>query len=830
MKRILISRSNDLLRVARTDGQSLYDLEIEHANITQNIDSICNAEIVSIEPSLNAAFANFGSKRNGFLPLKEIAPEYFQNKDKSGGRPNIKDALFTGQKILVQINKEERGTKGAALSTYITLAGCYLVLMPNNPQAGGISRRIEGEEREELKSILNSLNIPKGMGVIVRTAGIGKNTEELQWDLDVLIKLWESIKAASKQHGAPVLIHKERDIATRAVRDHLREDISEILIDDEEIFKKVYNYIERVRPDFIDRLKLYADKLPLFSRFQLEKQIESAYQRKIRLPSGGEIVIDRTEALIAIDVNSAQATKGGDIEETALNTNLEAADEIAKQLRIRDLAGLIVIDFIDMDKESNNHKVEERMREALRSDRARVQLARLSRFGLLEMSRQRLRPTLSEASLIVCPRCHGQGSIRNIQSQAQSILHLLEESAQKKNINQIRVQLPIELATFMLNELRHSINLVESSSNISIIVIANPFLETPQYEIECLNVSGAKTSEEKMLSYEMLSKPSIEYTTDTAEVPAQEKRVAAVVDEVFPEIPAPRKTEQPKKKKDGWLKGLLNRLTGADKENKKTAPRRNSRHSGSQERNSGDRQGSPRQNRDNYRHTRRPGGRSRTQGDTRRRDSQSSTRDGGGDSRRNSRPNTRGEGNNTKQDTRPNTRREENDTRQDARPNPREEGSNTKEDARPNTRRESSDTRRDSRPNTRRESGNTRRDSRQRPRKSSSNENSRSPSEQKPIEAPIIKSEVAIQPKPKKPPVFENKIEPTIKPAPRYKHTPTKSTPENGGFQQMETTQHTANIIHHDQHKPVNRGRKINPKATKNQPEEFVMIETKTEK
>jgi len=564
-KRILINKSKGQLRVARLHGSLLFDLEIENADREQKVDRICNGEVISIEPSLEAAFVDFGAGRNGFLPLKEIAPEYYpETLREKKGRPSIKDILFEGQKILVQILKEERGSKGAALSTYISLAGCYLVLMPNNPKAGGISRRIEGDERDELKSIIDALNIPEDMGVIVRTAGMGKSLEELQWDLDVLVNLWNSIKEASKSHGAPYLIHQESDIAIRAVRDHLRPDISEILIDDKETYENVKAYVERVRPAFVNSIKFYQDSIPLFSRFQIEKQIESVFQRKVKLPAGGEIVIDRSEALTAIDVNSAQATKGKDIEMTALNTNLEAADEIARQLRIRDLGGLVVIDFIDMDLEENNHKVEDRLYQALKDDRARIQIAPISRFGLLEMSRQRLRSALNDVYQVVCPQCHGQGTMRSIKSQAISIIHLIEENALKENTAQIRVQVPVDVATYLINEQRHSIDDIETIYSMTVMIVPNQYMKIPQYQIECLTKSGEAAIG---ASYELVTPPNISYEPEKNVKGNISKQEPAVKD-VLPPTPAPIVAR--KSKSEGLFSKLKKLFFGTkEKEEKK---------------------------------------------------------------------------------------------------------------------------------------------------------------------------------------------------------------------------------------------------------------------
>ena len=421
MNRILINATQqEELRVAQVDGQILFDIDIERFGRNKKKANIYKGRIDKIQTSLQAVFVDIGTERHGFLPFKEISPEYFSSpvNPEDLGRINVKDMIKEGQEIMVQIDKEERGSKGAALTTFISLAGCYLVLMPNNPGAGGISRRIEGDERTDMRDILGSLNIPQDMGVIIRTAGVGKSREEVEWDLNVLLAYWDAIKDAYKSRPAPFLIHQESDIVTRALRDHLRRDIGEILIDDEDVFHRAQEYIKRVRPDFLNRVKHYQDTVPLFTRFQIESQIESAFQREIRLPSGGAIVIDKTEALVSIDINSARSTRGGDIEETAFHTNLEAADEIARQLRLRDIGGLIVIDFIDMLQPKHQREVENRMRVALEFDRARVQVGRISRFGLLEMSRQRLRPSLGESATHVCPRCHGRGTIRSTESSA----------------------------------------------------------------------------------------------------------------------------------------------------------------------------------------------------------------------------------------------------------------------------------------------------------------------------------------------------------------------------------------------------------------------------
>lgn len=484
MKRMLINATQqEELRVALVDGQKLYDLDIESPGHEQKKANIYKGTITRVEPSLEAAFVDYGADRHGFLPLKEIAKTYFPSGYKLEGRPNIKDVVKEGTQVIVQVDKEERGQKGAALTTFISLAGSYLVLMPNNPRAGGISRRIEGSERTELKQALDQLELPDHMGLIVRTAGVGKSYEELKWDLGVLVNHWSNITKAAESRPAPFLIHQESNVIVRAIRDYLRRDIGEILIDKQAIYEKALSHIELVRPDFVNRVKLYKGDVPLFSHYQIESQIESAFQREVRLPSGGSIVIDPTEALTSIDINSARATKGGDIEETAFNTNLEAADEIARQLRLRDLGGLVVIDFIDMTPVKHQREVENRMKDAVKPDRARIQLGRISRFGLLEMSRQRLRPSLGESAYHVCPRCSGHGTVRGTESLALSVLRIIEEESIKDNTGQIEAQLPINVATYLLNEKRKAVHSVEKRHNVELLIIPNPNFETPNYEI-----------------------------------------------------------------------------------------------------------------------------------------------------------------------------------------------------------------------------------------------------------------------------------------------------------------------------------------------------------
>ncbi|GLR75045.1 ribonuclease E [Aliivibrio sifiae] len=517
MKRMLINATQkEELRVALVDGQRLFDLDIESPGHESKKANIYKGKITRIEPSLEAAFVDYGADRHGFLPLKEIAKEYFPQGYTYQGRPNIKDVLKEGQEVIVQVEKEERGNKGAALTTFISLAGSYLVLMPNNPRAGGISRRIEGEERTQLKAALSTLELPQGMGLIVRTAGVGKSAEELEWDLNVLLNHWEAVKHASESNQAPFLIHQESNVIVRAIRDYLRRDIGEILIDSPTIFDRARQHIQLIRPDFLSRVKLYEGEVPLFSHYQIESQIESAFEREVRLPSGGSIVIDPTEALTSIDINSARATKGGDIEETALNTNLEAADEIARQLRLRDLGGLVVIDFIDMTPVRHQREVENRMREAVRMDRARVQIGRISRFGLLEMSRQRLSPSLAEASHHICPRCTGTGVVRDNESLALSVLRLIEEESLKDNTTQVLAVVPVAIASYLLNEKRRSVQHIEKFHSVRVIIVPNSDMETPHFEV----IRIREGEEQEMLSYLLPKKLEALREAEAKEVPA----------------------------------------------------------------------------------------------------------------------------------------------------------------------------------------------------------------------------------------------------------------------------------------------------------------------
>jgi len=533
------------LRVALVDGQRLYDLDIESPGHEQKKANIYKGKITRIEPSLEAAFVDYGAERHGFLPLKEIAREYFPASYNSHGRPNIKDVLREGQEVIVQIDKEERGNKGAALTTFISLAGSYLVLMPNNPRAGGISRRIEGDDRTELKEALASLELPDGMGLIVRTAGVGKSAEALQWDLSFRLKHWEAIQKAADSRPAPFLIHQESNVIVRAFRDYLRQDIGEILIDNPKVMEMARQHIAALgRPDFSSKIKLYTGEIPLFSHYQIESQIESAFQREVRLPSGGSIVIDSTEALTAIDINSARATRGGDIEETAFNTNLEAADEIARQLRLRDLGGLIVIDFIDMTPVRHQRAVENRLREAVRQDRARIQISHISRFGLLEMSRQRLSPSLGESSHHVCPRCSGTGTVRDNESLSLSILRLIEEEALKENTQEVHAIVPVPIASYLLNEKRTAVNAIETRQNgVRCVIVPNDQMETPHYSV----LRVRKGEETPTLSYLLpkLHEEAMALPTEEEFVERKQPEQPALATFAMPEVPPAPALQEP---------------------------------------------------------------------------------------------------------------------------------------------------------------------------------------------------------------------------------------------------------------------------------------------
>jgi len=560
MKRMLINTTQpEELRVAMVDGQKLYDLDIEVPARGQKKSNVYKGKITRIEPSLEAAFIDYGGNRHGFLPLKEVARNYFSEAARqAGSRLSIKDALREGQELVVQVEKEERGNKGAALTTFISLAGRYMVLMPNNPRAGGVSRRIQGEERDLLREAMATMNIPEGMGVIVRTAGIGRSSEELQWDLDYLTHLWSVIESAASERPAPFLVYQESNVIIRALRDYLRNDVAEILIDSKEVFETAREFMERVMPHNLGKLKLYQETVPLFSRFQIESQIESAFKREVRLPSGGAVVIDHTEALIAIDVNSARATKGGDIEETALNTNLEAADEVARQLRIRDLGGLVVIDFIDMQPARNLREVENRLRDALKLDRARVQIGRISRFGLLEMSRQRLRPSLGESSQIVCPRCTGQGTIRGVESLSLSVLRIIEEDVMKENTARVIAHVPVDVGTYLLNEKRDLLAMLEARHKIAVMLIPTPALETPNFDIQRIRMDEAG-SVRQLPSYDMaMTREDVEAQTTFEEVRAEAEIPA--VRTVSPPAPAPRPAPPPAPVEVAAKPGLLKRV------------------------------------------------------------------------------------------------------------------------------------------------------------------------------------------------------------------------------------------------------------------------------
>ncbi|WP_339803938.1 ribonuclease E [uncultured Marinobacter sp.] len=545
MKRMLINATHpEELRVALVDGQRLFDLDIESSTREQKKANVYKGRITRVEPSLEAAFVDFGAERHGFLPLKEISKEYFKKSPgQIEGKINIRDVVAEGQEVIVQVDKEERGNKGAALTTFISLAGRYLVLMPNNARAGGISRRIEGEERSQLKEAMNSVQVPKSMGIIVRTAGIGRSSEELQWDLDYLVQFWEAITAAAGERKAPFLIHQESNVIIRAVRDYLRQDIGEVLIDSAVVYEDVLGFVRQVMPSFENKIKLYQDEIPLFSRYQIEGQIETAFQREVKLPSGGSIVIDPTEALVSIDINSSRATKGQDIEETALQTNLEAAEEIARQLRLRDMGGLIVIDFIDMTPARHQRDVEQKVREALEIDRARVQVGKISRFGLLEMSRQRLRPSLGETRSEVCPRCSGQGTIRGIESLALSIMRLIFEEASKDKTGEVRAVVPVAVATFLLNEKRKQLADIEARQEVDIVVVPAPHMETPHFEI--IRMRDDESGTERVSSYQVAQEYS-EREEEEAEAqigkepaPREEAAVKAIRPVAAPAAAAP---------------------------------------------------------------------------------------------------------------------------------------------------------------------------------------------------------------------------------------------------------------------------------------------------
>ena len=603
MKRMLFNATQqEELRVAIVDGQKLIDIDIEAAGREQRKGNIYKGVITRIEPSLEACFVNYGEERHGFLPFKEVARTYF--KDGVDVRnATIKEALREGQEIIVQVEKEERGQKGAALTSFVSLAGRYLVLMPNNPRGGGVSRRIEGEDRQELREAMAQLEIPDGMSIIARTAGIGRDAVELQWDLSYLMQLWKAIDEAAQGNSAPLLIYLESSLVIRAIRDYFQPDIGEILIDTDDIFEQAQAFMSVVMPDNLPRVKRYQDDVPLFSRFQIEHQIETAYSRTVPLPSGGAIVIDHTEALVSVDVNSARATRGSDIEETATRTNLEAADEIARQARLRDLGGLIVIDFIDMESSKSQKDVENRLRDALRHDRARVQMGKISKFGLMEMSRQRLRPALSEGSHVACPRCNGTGHIRDTESSALQVLRIIQEEAMKENTAAIHTQVPVEVAAFLLNEKRAEVIKIESRFKVNVLMIPNKHLETPHYKLERLRHDDVRLDDQKA-SYVMAEEAARELEADTV-VSRKEgdvkARPEAAVKGITPSQPAPVTQPRPARtasadtqSSSGGLFGFLKKLfSSSEPEVKPAAPAPRGRNAQGRDgnRNGGDRGG-----------------------------------------------------------------------------------------------------------------------------------------------------------------------------------------------------------------------------------------------
>ncbi len=539
MKRMLVNATQEEeLRVALVDGQKIYDLDVEIPSREQKKANVYKGRITRVEPSLEACFVDYGAERHGFLPLKEVSKEFFKTAP-SGGRFNIRELLDEGQEIIVQVEKEERGNKGAALTTFISLAGRFLVLMTNNARAGGVSRRIEGEDREQLREALDQVQIPEGMGAIVRTAGVGRTAEELQWDLDNLREVWNAIAQAAEGRPAPFLIYQESKAIIRALRDYLSDDIGEILVDSQEIFTEAQQYMQRFMPAGLRKLKFYEDSVPLFTRFQIENQIESAHSHKVNLPSGGSIVIDPTEALVSIDINSARATRGSDIEATALNTNLEGADEIARQLRLRDLGGLIVIDFIDMESQKNQRAVEDRLRDAVKQDRARIQIGRISRFGLLELSRQRLRPSIGESASIACPRCSGMGAIRSVDSLALALLRLIGEEARKDRTIKVIAQLPVEVATYLMNEKREWLNNIEAKSSAQVVLVPNKYMDTPAYEIRRVRDDEASLPENSAISHQIPVAPTPVFNETVKRDEHAAAPAPAVVASVVPSIPPP---------------------------------------------------------------------------------------------------------------------------------------------------------------------------------------------------------------------------------------------------------------------------------------------------
>ncbi|GAA5317158.1 MAG: hypothetical protein AseanaTS_23620 [Candidatus Pelagadaptatus aseana] len=656
MKRMLINATQpEELRVALVDGQWLYDLDIENRTREQKKANIYKGKITRIEPSLEAAFVDYGAERHGFLPLKEISREYFSKSGSGEGRLKIKDVVKEGQEVVVQVDKEERGNKGAALTTFISLAGRYLVLMPNNPRAGGISRRIDGEDRAELRDALSKIEVPSGMGVIVRTAGVGRSAEELQWDLNYLLQLWAAIKTEADSSSAPHFLFQESNVIIRAIRDYLRPDVGEVIVDNMDAYNLALAFVQQVMPNYQSKVKYYEDATPLFNRYQIESQIETAFEREVKLPSGGSIVIDVTEALISIDINSSRATKGSDIEETALQTNLEAADEIARQLRLRDMGGLVVIDFIDMQPVRNQREVEKRMREALSMDRARVQVGRISRFGLLEMSRQRLRPSLGETTSKVCPRCSGQGTIRGTKSIALSILRLVEEEALKERSAEIRAITPVPVATYLLNEKRNAISSIESRNDTRVVIVPNEQMVTPHFEVVRLRDDDASTLETSYKINTLISEESAAdalVKTEAVELPKP------AVQQLAPAQPAPAPTpkkEAPKAEEDGfWSKLWKSWFGGEEKKqeeekkpsgNKRRNTRNNRNRNNPQNRNRGgrnNRRDNNRDNRDGNRDNQRDNNRNQQKAQNNRDNQQDQQRQGKGDNKpRNDKQNNR---------------------------------------------------------------------------------------------------------------------------------------------------------------------------------------------
>jgi len=567
MKRMLINATQrEELRVALVDGQRLFDLDIEAVGKEQRKSNIYKAKIIRLEPSLEAAFVDYGAERHGFLPLKEVSRHLFRERFRNAsGRVNIRDALEEGQELVVQVEKDERGNKGAALTTFISLAGRYLVAMPHNPKAGGVSRQIEGDAREEAKEAMSALTIPDDFGLILRTAGIGKSAEELQWDLDYLLQLWQAVDTAANERRAPFLIHKDQNVIIRAIRDYLRSDITEILIDDPALYETACDFMKQVMPQNINKLKLYTDSVPLFTRYQIEGQIDSAFSREVRLPSGGALVIEPTEALITIDINSARATHGGDIEETALLTNLEAAEEIATQLRLRDLGGLVVIDFIDMMAAKNQRAVENKMRDCVKMDRARVQIGRISRFGLLEMSRQRLRPSLAEFSHELCPRCEGVGTIRSLRSTALTVLRVMEEEAMKDSTAKVVVEMPVDVATFLFNEKRRDLSRIEERQEVEIILVPNQNLQTPHFNVQRIreqDLAKRELGESYQLVTETAAAPALDYTKTPPPKPEQAavRDISRAVPQAIPESPTATTVAEQPKSGGGLFRRMFNSL------------------------------------------------------------------------------------------------------------------------------------------------------------------------------------------------------------------------------------------------------------------------------